>query len=161
MLPLGPTGYGDSPYQCFSAFAGKTLILYSDAPAPFPAGDVRNEFGALAGEDVDHAALKVPEPEEGQPVEEGLPGSEKGSAMLALTPTMQGAIVTVNQALAQLGLPEWPDGDGVLTIAEFQAKHAAVIAKAVNAEAGSTGEKPVVAPPTAGAPPKPPLPPKA
>jgi 4-alpha-glucanotransferase len=22
MLPLGPTGYGDSPYQCFSAFAG-------------------------------------------------------------------------------------------------------------------------------------------
>src|ERR1022692_1324054 len=22
ILPLGPTGYGDSPYQCFSAFAG-------------------------------------------------------------------------------------------------------------------------------------------
>ena len=22
MLPLGPTGYGDSPYQSFSAFAG-------------------------------------------------------------------------------------------------------------------------------------------
>ena len=21
-LPVGPTGYGDSPYQCFSAFAG-------------------------------------------------------------------------------------------------------------------------------------------
>jgi hypothetical protein len=114
-------------------------------------------YRSMTQEDVDNAALKVPEPEEGQPVEEGLPGSEKGSAMLALTPTMQGAIVTVNQALAQLGLPEWPDGDGVLTIAEFQAKHAAVIAKAVNAEAGSTGEKPVVAPPTAGAPPKPPV----
>ena len=22
VCPLGPTGYGDSPYQCFSAFAG-------------------------------------------------------------------------------------------------------------------------------------------
>ena len=22
VLPLNPTGYGDSPYQCFSAFAG-------------------------------------------------------------------------------------------------------------------------------------------
>ena len=22
IFPLGPTGYGDSPYQCFSAFAG-------------------------------------------------------------------------------------------------------------------------------------------
>ncbi|MGB7201063.1 MAG: 4-alpha-glucanotransferase [Pyrinomonadaceae bacterium] len=27
ILPLGPTGYGDSPYQCFSAFAGNTLLL--------------------------------------------------------------------------------------------------------------------------------------
>ena len=27
ILPLGPTGYGDSPYQCFSAFAGNTLIV--------------------------------------------------------------------------------------------------------------------------------------
>lgn len=27
MLPLGPTGYGDSPYQCFSAFAGNPLLI--------------------------------------------------------------------------------------------------------------------------------------
>lgn len=27
VLPLGPTGYGDSPYQCFSAFAGSTLLI--------------------------------------------------------------------------------------------------------------------------------------
>jgi 4-alpha-glucanotransferase len=26
-LPLGPTGYGDSPYQCFSAFAGNPLLV--------------------------------------------------------------------------------------------------------------------------------------
>src|ERR1041384_6922224 len=27
MLPLGPTGYGNSPYQCFSAFAGNPLLI--------------------------------------------------------------------------------------------------------------------------------------
>ncbi len=27
MLPLGPTGYGDSPYQVFSAFAGNPLLI--------------------------------------------------------------------------------------------------------------------------------------
>lgn len=27
VLPLGPTGYGDSPYQCFSAFAGNTNLV--------------------------------------------------------------------------------------------------------------------------------------
>ena len=31
VLPLGPTGYGDSPYQCFSAFAGNTLLVDPDA----------------------------------------------------------------------------------------------------------------------------------
>jgi len=27
ILPLGPTGYGDSPYQCFSAFAGNPFLI--------------------------------------------------------------------------------------------------------------------------------------
>ena len=27
VLPLGPTGYGDSPYQCFSAFAGNPMLI--------------------------------------------------------------------------------------------------------------------------------------
>jgi 4-alpha-glucanotransferase len=27
VLPLTPTGYGDSPYQCFSAFAGNPLLI--------------------------------------------------------------------------------------------------------------------------------------
>jgi 4-alpha-glucanotransferase len=31
VLPLGPTGYGDSPYQCFSAFAGNPLLISLDA----------------------------------------------------------------------------------------------------------------------------------
>jgi 4-alpha-glucanotransferase len=59
MLPLGPTGYGDSPYQCFSAFAGNPMLIsldrlvdagylsraeISDAPA-FPPGAV--DFGLV------------------------------------------------------------------------------------------------------------------
>jgi 4-alpha-glucanotransferase len=27
VFPLGPTGFGDSPYQCFSAFAGNPLLI--------------------------------------------------------------------------------------------------------------------------------------
>src|ERR1041385_5561266 len=44
VLPLGPTGYGDSPYACYSAFAGNTSLispeqlgsdgLLDSAPAP-------------------------------------------------------------------------------------------------------------------------------
>ena len=30
VLPLGPTGYGDSPYQLFSAFAGNPLLISLD-----------------------------------------------------------------------------------------------------------------------------------
>ncbi|MGI8907187.1 MAG: 4-alpha-glucanotransferase [Candidatus Sumerlaeaceae bacterium] len=30
VLPLGPTSFGDSPYQCFSAFAGNPLLVSPD-----------------------------------------------------------------------------------------------------------------------------------
>ena len=30
VLPMGPTGYGDSPYQCFSAFAGNDYFIDLD-----------------------------------------------------------------------------------------------------------------------------------
>src|SRR6266550_2855950 len=44
MLPLGPTGYGDSPYACYSAFAGNTLLISPEqlvaegllSPSDFP-----------------------------------------------------------------------------------------------------------------------------
>jgi 4-alpha-glucanotransferase len=37
VLPLGPTGYGDSPYQCFSAFAGNPLLIeVAGDGTPFP-----------------------------------------------------------------------------------------------------------------------------
>lgn len=31
MLPIGPTGFGDSPYQSFSAFAGNPLLISTDS----------------------------------------------------------------------------------------------------------------------------------
>lgn len=47
VLPFGPTGYGDSPYQCFSALAGNPLLisledLAGEVPRPpsFPADRV-------------------------------------------------------------------------------------------------------------------------
>ena len=33
ILPLGPTGYGDSPYQSFSAFAGNPYLISPDGLA--------------------------------------------------------------------------------------------------------------------------------
>ncbi len=49
ILPLGPTGYGDSPYQCFSAFAGNLLLISPEALVEdglLDAGDIgdRPEF---------------------------------------------------------------------------------------------------------------------
>lgn len=50
VLPLGPTGFGDSPYQCFSAVAGNPLLisladLSGDVPCPpaFPPDRVEFE----------------------------------------------------------------------------------------------------------------------
>ena len=37
ILPIGPTGYGDSPYQSFSAFAGNPYFIdYRLLAAPSP-----------------------------------------------------------------------------------------------------------------------------
>ena len=46
MLPLGPTGYGESPYQCLSAFAGNPLLIEVPGCAgEFPADHV--DFAAV------------------------------------------------------------------------------------------------------------------
>jgi len=61
ILPLGPTGYGDSPYQSFSAFAGNPYLISPDilldenllhpddlsAELDFPADNV--DFGRVIG----------------------------------------------------------------------------------------------------------------
>ena len=53
ILPIGPTGYGDSPYQSFSAFAGNPYFIdfgllaqqgyleESQLPPPQPAGPIQ------------------------------------------------------------------------------------------------------------------------
>jgi len=46
VLPLGPTGYGDSPYQCFSAFAGNPNLVSPERLV---------EEGLLAAADLDAA----------------------------------------------------------------------------------------------------------
>ena len=45
VFPLGPTGYGDSPYQCFSAFAGNPLLISIE---------LLHEEGLLSSEDLDN-----------------------------------------------------------------------------------------------------------
>jgi 4-alpha-glucanotransferase len=46
VLPLNPTGYGDSPYQCFSAFAGNPLFINLEA---------LREQGLLSAQDLSNA----------------------------------------------------------------------------------------------------------
>ena len=60
ILPIGPTGYGDSPYQSFSAFAGNPyfidyrlladtgLLTADEVPAARPVGPI--DYGALYNE---------------------------------------------------------------------------------------------------------------
>jgi 4-alpha-glucanotransferase len=49
VLPLGPTGFGDSPYQCFSAFAGNPYLVSPEKLV---------QEGLLAGQDI--AAANFP-----------------------------------------------------------------------------------------------------
>jgi 4-alpha-glucanotransferase len=65
VLPLGPTGYGDSPYQCFSAFAGNPLLISLEALVEdgwLEASDLEGPPG-FPPESVDYeavAAFKLP-----------------------------------------------------------------------------------------------------
>ena len=49
ILPMGPTGYGDSPYQSFSTFAGNPYYISLDALA---------EEGLLTAEEIAAADLE-------------------------------------------------------------------------------------------------------
>jgi 4-alpha-glucanotransferase len=51
VLPLGPTGYGNSPYACFSSFAGNPLLISLDALV---------EWGALDSGDLEGAPRLSP-----------------------------------------------------------------------------------------------------
>jgi 4-alpha-glucanotransferase len=59
MCPLGPTGYGDSPYQCFSAFAGNPYLI--DLRALVAPGLLTHDeiapLAALSADRVNYGAL--------------------------------------------------------------------------------------------------------
>ncbi len=58
MLPLGPTGYGDSPYQSLSAFAGNPMIISPDLlleEGLLTSGDI--EKPAFSDDHVDFACV--------------------------------------------------------------------------------------------------------
>ena len=59
VLPLGPTGYGDSPYQCFSAFAGNPLLINVDTLVKrgYLAADELNPQPKFPRESVDFGTL--------------------------------------------------------------------------------------------------------
>jgi 4-alpha-glucanotransferase len=59
VCPLGPTGYGDSPYQCFSAFAGNPYLIDLEAlvaPGLLTAGELA-PLAALPADRVDYGAI--------------------------------------------------------------------------------------------------------
>lgn len=60
ILPLGPTGYGDSPYQCFSAFAGNPYFIDLDLlkdEGLLEESDYKDEFFGDKDERVDYEAI--------------------------------------------------------------------------------------------------------
>lgn len=61
MCPLGPTGYGDSPYQCFSAFAGNPYLIDLDALMEFDLlkFDDTRSLRNMPVDQVDYGALYV------------------------------------------------------------------------------------------------------
>jgi len=59
VCPLGPTGYGDSPYQCFSAFAGNPYLVDLAALVELGLLDAAalSELGRLPADHVDYGEL--------------------------------------------------------------------------------------------------------
>ncbi len=59
VLPLGPTGYGDSPYQAFSAFAGNVLLISPEdlVEDGLLTGDYLEDLPEFATERVDYGGV--------------------------------------------------------------------------------------------------------
>lgn len=66
VLPLGPTGYGDSPYQSFSAFAGNPYLIDLDELVrqglltEEEAGSADGETGSLKISEAEAGTLEKP-----------------------------------------------------------------------------------------------------
>jgi len=61
ILPMGPTGFGDSPYQCFSSFAGNPYLLSPDdlhASGTLTAADLAS-YPELPDDHVDYGPVII------------------------------------------------------------------------------------------------------
>ena len=75
---------------------------------------------------------------------------KEGAPPLALTATDLAGIVTVNEARNSVGLPPEAGEDGLLTVAQYQAKYASVVAAAAQAASGIQPDTVAVLPPEEG-----------
>src|SRR5690349_2004814 len=59
ILPLGPTAYGNSPYSCYSAFAGNPLLINLEMLAD--EGDLTGHDlkSGLSGERIEYQAVEL------------------------------------------------------------------------------------------------------
>ncbi len=123
----------DSAYQLAGVFLSEEIALARSRPEGFnddaiPMTDemraTREAIVTDKAADEDTSAL----PEETELVPVVVPQT------LKLTASDLAAIATVNEARASVSLPPLPGPDGDLTLPEFKAKHATVIAAAVTAE---------------------------
>lgn len=117
-----------------SVAKGGALVTASEAAKP--GGHINPDVAAEKTATVAHLAHKASvaatETDKEKPE-----ATEADAPSVDLAPTDLSAIVTVNQALESKGLPPLEGADGNLTVAEYKAKHAAVVAAAADAENGT------------------------
>lgn len=111
------------------------LLAFADAGAPIDQRAILEDEGL--------PLLDAPEEDEDAEVVAGAPAGD--APKLELTPTAIGAITKVNEARKSQGMGPLtrtdgtPDPDGELSIAEYLAKKAAVVAKGEAAQQGDAG----------------------
>ena len=59
ILPLGPTAYGNSPYSCYSAFAGNPLLINLEAIVAEGDLTAKDLVSELASDSVDYGATEL------------------------------------------------------------------------------------------------------
>jgi hypothetical protein len=108
-----------------------------------PGLDDREALEALKKIEAVNAQFEPAEPTPAAGPGAGAPTApEPSQPSIALTSTDIASIVTVDEARAAQGLAPIGGEDGKLTVSEYQAKHAAVVAKAANAAAGQAPTAP-------------------
>ena len=136
ILPIGPTGYGDSPYQSFSAFAGNPYFIdyrllaadgwltADELPAERPVGPI--DYGTLYNERpviLQKAADRL--------LASSCPAYEAFCKAQSFWLEDYALFMAVKAAQGQAGLADWPDA--------LRCREPAAIAEAKAALAGSIG----------------------